>query len=589
MSSLREVRALQQSLSTKEGQTFLRSALSVHRDIMAKTSKRSVERGEEEKMVKKKKTRSSKEIEEKKKGKKGKETKENGLKTSKVKAGKVTKRPKKTSAASKSDDKIGGESDEMPSKKKGKSLVATKKSKLFVQHQKAEEKRNLQEAKRQSAREAMRRRETERVEAAGPENRVGLYDIEGESTPSVSEDDDDDSDEDWSDEDDDDDEEYEEEYEDDVDPEFQPCTSAENVDEDGDGEVPPEVPQDAPPVRRRKAAPVEADSDDDPDPPKPGQDYYRPDKFGWCRSLEDVSVQPFKGATPHGPTFQKLPEPMDYFLMFMSITIISSIAKWTNKAMKTAGQHVQTSVEEIKAWIGIHLVMGLVRIPYYQDYWSKHLGYRNNLIASTMSRHRFDTLSSFLHGNDPDVEPLPRPDQTDKPAVEKKDLQKQLGPVMPVWEEVILNSQKNFNLGHNVTIDEAMVKYRGFRATTRKFFMPLKPIRSGFKLYALADSITGYTANFITHPFNGGKPSTMKDIAMTVMRPFLFRFHHLFTDKLYTSVNLANDLLANETYLTGTVKSNSSGLPEDFKAASPKIKRLGKCDRGTFTHVSIHS
>ena len=160
---------------------------------------------------------------------------------------------------------------------------------------------------------------------------------------------------------------------------------------------------------------------------------------------------------------------------------------------------------------------------------------------------------------------------------------KPLYPLQPLWDSVVARCHSGFNMGRQLAIDEAMVQYSGFKAKVRKFFMPLKPIRAGFKIYAITDSATGYIYNFIVHPYKGGKPAKMTDIAMEVVEP------HIFTDKLYTAVELARRLLSKKTYLTGAVKSTSKGLPTDFSSSQQKnphhhqkMKRLNKMARGTF-------
>ena len=72
---------------------------------------------------------------------------------------------------------------------------------------------------------------------------------------------------------------------------------------------------------------------------------------------------------------------------------------------------------------------------------------------------------------------------------------------------------------------------------------------------------------------------------MEVMAPFLGKYHQVFTDKLYTSVATATELKKRKTYMTGAVKSNSKGLPRDFKT-DREILRLPKTTtpRGTY-HV----
>ena len=87
----------------------------------------------------------------------------------------------------------------------------------------------------------------------------------------------------------------------------------------------------------------------------------------------------------------------------------------------------------------------------------------------------------------------------------------------------------------------------------------------------------------MTHP-HGDQPAKMTDIAMAVAEHHLNVYHHIFTDKLYTSVGLARSLHAKRTYLTGAVKSNSKGLPLDFTAKNRnmKVKRMNREPRGTF-------
>ncbi len=69
----------------------------------------------------------------------------------------------------------------------------------------------------------------------------------------------------------------------------------------------------------------------------------------------------------------------------------------------------------------------------------------------------------------------------------------------------------------------------------------------------------------------------------------LDRFHVIFTDHLYTSVELATRLLTRNTYLTGTVQTNSAGLPADLSPNATNnttnlkaVAELPRTRRGTF-------
>ena len=89
--------------------------------------------------------------------------------------------------------------------------------------------------------------------------------------------------------------------------------------------------------------------------------------------------------------------------------------------------------------------------------------------------------------------------------------------------------------------------------------MPLKPICAGFKVYALAQSASGFLLNFQVHR-DIGRRQRMVDIAYGVIRFHIAKWHHIYCDKLYTSVELANKLFNKKTYLTGAVKCNTIGL-----------------------------
>ncbi|XP_022102111.1 uncharacterized protein LOC110985411 [Acanthaster planci] len=262
--------------------------------------------------------------------------------------------------------------------------------------------------------------------------------------------------------------------------------------------------------------------------------------------------------------------------------------------IRNAGSQLLTTVDEVRAWFGIHILMGFVRIPHYQDYWSPEPRYFNRLISTTMTRSRFDFLSQHLACSNPTTNPEQYPQKkpemfTDKAHQYRCMAKHPLYHLQPIWDTVIAKCRVNFNLCRNLAKDEAMVKCSGFKGKVCKFFMPLKPTRNGFKLYAIADSTTGYLANFIVPPYRHGQPVKMKDIAMMVATPFPGLYHHIFTDKLYSFLELAQCLLQGKTYLTGVIISSSKDLPRDFNNNPDKnpmhylkMEMLNKMPRDTF-------
>ncbi|XP_038055396.1 piggyBac transposable element-derived protein 4-like [Patiria miniata] len=365
---------------------------------------------------------------------------------------------------------------------------------------------------------------------------------------------------------------------------------ADEEDEDDDDQV---KEQQARPAKRQRKKKTNATPAADNDPREAGAGaVLDEDVHQWSSQLRRVFTHPFAGPTPPGPTFPKQAgmRAVDYFLKFFSLALFSFIAEMTNINLQLANIEHRTSTAEIRAWFGIHMIMGLTRIANAKDYWSTRPGFRNDLIAKTMTRARFNVLASHLACSDPGADPKKMPSTTteEKQAKFNYIRSHQKFYFKTLWDNILANCRTKYNCRKHLAIDEAMIPYRGFRAWCQKVFMPCKPIRAGFKVYAMAESSTGYICDFVIHT-HSKTPKKMVDIAMSVAASHLDRFHHIFTDKLYTSRDLANQLLQRGTYLTGAIKMNSARLPLDLSANPKKnstnlaaVQNIRKTPRGTF-------
>ena len=156
--------------------------------------------------------------------------------------------------------------------------------------------------------------------------------------------------------------------------------------------------------------------------------------------------------------------------------------------------------------------------------------------------------------------------------------------VQVLWDTVIDNCKTKYNTLREVAIDEAMVRYKGFKAVMHKAFMPLKSIRWGFKIYAVAESLSGYIINFMPHELISPAPKIWER-TLKVLEPAFGKWHHVFCDKIFTSVNLAKELSSKSTYLTmltGSINTNRKDLPNSLKRPKKHLKRIHRTRRGTF-------
>ncbi|XP_047543240.1 piggyBac transposable element-derived protein 4-like [Vanessa atalanta] len=132
-------------------------------------------------------------------------------------------------------------------------------------------------------------------------------------------------------------------------------------------------------------------------------------------------------------------------------------------------------------------------------------------------------------------------------------------------------------------IDECMVKFKG--RSTLKQYMPKKPIKRGFKIWARCDSKTGYLYQFEIYT---GKGDSMEDEGLGYnvvikLSTGLPENTMLAFDNFFTSCNLMDALYQKNIFAVGTVRVNRKDLPEIMKRSQPKHLRL---EKGQFAAVT---
>jgi hypothetical protein len=74
----------------------------------------------------------------------------------------------------------------------------------------------------------------------------------------------------------------------------------------------------------------------------------------------------------------------------------------------------------------------------------------------------------------------------------------------------------------------------------------------------------------------------MYSVVYNLVKPLRDRYHHIFTDKLYTGVEIAVTLFMHNKYMMGAIKSNAWGLLQDLvydKRVNPDAKHMAELNR----------
>ena len=259
----------------------------------------------------------------------------------------------------------------------------------------------------------------------------------------------------------------------------------------------------------------------------------------WSTITKCLLIHPF--TSPVGPTQDISSSPLEVFEQFFSPDLMERIVKESNAYAKaTMGDDKfdkwsKITVEELKAFLGFSLLMGINHLPSLNDYWSRDPRLRYAPVADRITRDRFREIPRYLHFVDNDTL-VPR----------GEDGHDRLGKVRPLIDHLSTKFAEAYEPHRDISVDEAMIKFQG--RSSLKQYMPLKPTKRGIKVWVAADSTNGYFSRF--EIYTGKKDNTTEHglgarVVKTLTADLKGKYHHVYFDNYFTSLKLRarnNDL-----------------------------------------------
>lgn len=140
----------------------------------------------------------------------------------------------------------------------------------------------------------------------------------------------------------------------------------------------------------------------------------------------------------------------------------------------------ETNRNEMKKFLALVLLMGIVRKPEILDYWSTDDLLKGSIFNNVMARNRFQSILQFLHFAD----------NSNYDANDRN--QDTLYKVRPVVEFLVSKFKSVYIPEEHVSMDEELLLWKG-KLSFRQY-IPLKRARFGIKMFSLFES-TGYLWN----------------------------------------------------------------------------------------------
>lgn len=247
------------------------------------------------------------------------------------------------------------------------------------------------------------------------------------------------------------------------------------------------------------------DTDDEDGDSESDEDNDAP-VFLWSHQNPDICEFPdeIQSFTEHCGPINPPPrtaEPVEYFRWLAADgeqSIVGILVEETNRyahqlldsRSDDLGPHARlrkwedVSVEEMSAFLGLWLSMGIVKKPTIPSYWqnsNKLWLYNIPSFSKVMTRDRFQSILQCLHANN-NTTAVPRGHQNHDPAHK----------IRRVLDLVNKSFKDKYAAARDLTVDESMVGHKGRDYIVQ--YMPAKKAhRWGAKLWVLAESDTGYT------------------------------------------------------------------------------------------------
>ena len=138
------------------------------------------------------------------------------------------------------------------------------------------------------------------------------------------------------------------------------------------------------------------------------------------------------------------------------------------------------TVPEMKAFLGIIILMGIFKIPRLEMYWSSRNPHISTPgMANIKSRIRFEQIFRCLHLNN-NANQIP----TGQPSHDH------LFKVRKLLDIIVPQFESEYEMHQQCTIDEAMIPFKGRLGF--KQYLKDKPTKWGIKVFVLADATNGY-------------------------------------------------------------------------------------------------
>lgn len=233
--------------------------------------------------------------------------------------------------------------------------------------------------------------------------------------------------------------------------------------------------------------------------------------------------------------------PLQCFDAYFSDDFWETLVQETNRRLESHAPPLPSVCRnELRAWFGMLVLIGLMPHPHLREYWSRqphtatpHL--RMPFFGDIMPYQRFVYIKENLHAANNSAD-----NGSDK-----------LFKIRRLMELLRRNFKKFFRLGTNTALDEGLIPWKGVNPFRRK--IPKPGGSTGFKVFILADSDVHYCYDFHV---DVERDMTIIDHITPIVEPNLVPGQIVFCDRWYSTLDVVKWFASKRIGYVGTLKEN---------------------------------
>ena len=174
------------------------------------------------------------------------------------------------------------------------------------------------------------------------------------------------------------------------------------------------------------------------------------------------------------------PELIEIVLDKTNLYAQQQIAKMPRRVTKHARSEEwkPVTVIEMKKFLGLIFITGIVRKPKLELYWSTRGIFQTPIFSQTMSRNRFQLIQKYRHFSD-----------NNAAGINEDRLYK----IRTILDIVVNNFRTNYIPDRDISLDEGMLAWRGHLRF--RVYNPGKITTYGILVRMVCESSTGYICN----------------------------------------------------------------------------------------------